>query len=114
MKNFVKTIISIMMMSACTLSVSAQNVVKDSISTNDFGACKTYLEAHPQDTIRNTSKNPKLELLAINDTTVTRNEGLTVINMKAGDRLYLAGTDVWKENGQVVRGNCVRTGKERN
>jgi len=94
-------IISIMMMSATT--VVAQNV-NMSVSTDDFAACQKYLNEHPADTIRNEVET-KLEMTASTDTTVTRNQGLTIIALKKGDKLFWAGVDVWQENGEIVRGN---------
>jgi hypothetical protein len=103
MKNFVKSIAIAMVMSAGAFNANAQNVVTG-ISTQDFNACREYLTIHPQDTIR-TSAEYKLELAASADTTVTRNEGLTVIELKAGDKMYFSGVDVFMSEGLVVRGN---------
>ena len=52
MKKF-KFIAAIVAAFFAVLTASAQNVVSN-ISTSDFGACKTYLTAHPTDTIRST------------------------------------------------------------
>lgn len=87
----------------CAISMNAQEV-KSGISTSDFQACKEYLAAHPADTIREI-KERKLELVAESDMTVTRNEGMTSIALKAGDKLYWAGYDVFMAEGKITKGN---------
>jgi hypothetical protein len=101
MKKILFSITAAMVMSATT--VVAQNVNSE-ISTNDFGACKAYLDAHPLDTIRNEVER-RLEFVAESDTTVARNEGMTTIVMQKGDKLFFAGVDVWQENNVILRGN---------
>jgi hypothetical protein len=105
MKKIMNSIIAVVVMSAFALTANAQNgKVVNGISTDNFAECQKYLIANPNDTIREV-KERRLELTASADTTVTRNEGLTVIELKAGDKLYFAGYDVWQENGEIVRGN---------
>jgi len=103
MKKILISIVAIVTMSAFALTANAQNVV-NIVSVDDFQACKEYLASHPLDTIRN-RRPRRLELVADTDTVVTRNEGLTVISVKAGDKLYFAGYDVFMVDGEVAKGN---------